>query len=140
MREIIGQMTIAELVQNRDKFAQESIRAAMSDMGNMGLEIINLTIQNFSDKDGQVIETMAIQNVVEKERDAAIARAKAQQEGHKAEMEARLPLPNRISSWHSFRLDIRLKRIRKKRRRMKRIGLNRNACARRLKPNALQLK
>jgi len=88
MREIIGQMTIAELVQNRDKFAQESIKAAMSDMGNMGLEIINLTIQNFSDKDGQVIETMAIQNVVDKERDAAIARAKAQQEGHKAEIEA----------------------------------------------------
>ena len=88
MREIIGQMTIAELVQNRDKFAQESIKAAMSDMSNMGLEIINLTIQNFSDKDGQVIETMAIQNVVEKERDAAIARARAQQEGHKAEIEA----------------------------------------------------
>ena len=38
MREIIGQMTIAELVQNRDKFAQESIKAAMSDMSNMGLE------------------------------------------------------------------------------------------------------
>ena len=88
MREIIGQMTIAELVQNRDKFAQESIKAAMSDMSNMGLEIINLTIQNFSDKDGKVVETMAIQNVVEKERDAAIARAKAQQEGHKAEIEA----------------------------------------------------
>ncbi len=88
MREIIGQMTIAELVQNRDKFAQESIKAAMSDMSNMGLEIINLTIQNFSDKDGDVIETMATQNVVEKERDAAIARAKAQQEGHKAEVEA----------------------------------------------------
>ncbi len=88
MREIIGQMTIAELVQNRDKFAQESIKAAMSDMSNMGLEIINLTIQNFSDKDGQVIETMATQKIVEKERDAAIARAKAQQEGHKAEIEA----------------------------------------------------
>ncbi|MBQ7455699.1 MAG: hypothetical protein IJS53_04585 [Clostridia bacterium] len=89
MREIIGQMTIAELVQNRDKFAQESIKAAMSDMSNMGLEIINLTIQNFSDKDGQVIETMATQNVVSKERDAAIARARAEQEGHKAEIEAR---------------------------------------------------
>ncbi|MBR1683923.1 MAG: flotillin family protein [Clostridia bacterium] len=88
MREIIGQMTIAELVQNRDKFAQESIKAAMSDMSNMGLEIINLTIQNFSDKDGQVIETMATQNVVAKERDAAIARAKAEQEGHKAKVEA----------------------------------------------------
>ena len=88
MREIIGQMTIADLVQNRDKFAQESIKAAMSDMSNMGLEIINLTIQNFADKDGDVIETMATQNVVDKERDAAIARAKAQQEGHKAEVEA----------------------------------------------------
>lgn len=88
MREIIGQMTIAELVQNRDKFAQESITAATSDMRNMGLEIINLTIQNFSDKDGAVIETMATQNIVQKERDAAIARAKAQQEGHKAEVEA----------------------------------------------------
>ena len=88
MREIIGQMTIAELVQNRDKFAQESIKAAMSDMGNMGLEIINLTIQNFSDKDNNVIETMALQNIVDKERDAKIARAKAEQEGHKAEIEA----------------------------------------------------
>ncbi len=88
MREIIGQMTISELVQNRDKFAQESIKAAMSDMSNMGLEIINLTIQNFADKDGDVIETMAIQNVVDKERDATIARARAQQEGHRAEVEA----------------------------------------------------
>ena len=64
MREIIGQMTIAELVQNRDKFAQESIKAAMADMANMGLEIINLTIQNFADKDGNVIEIMAQQKLV----------------------------------------------------------------------------
>ena len=88
MREIIGQMTISELVQNRDKFAQESIKAAMADMGNMGLEIINMTIQNFSDKDGAVIDTMSQQNIVDKQRDARIARAKAEQEGHKAEVEA----------------------------------------------------
>ena len=88
MREIIGQMTIADLVQNRDKFAQESIKAAMADMNNMGLEIINLTIQNFADKDNRVITTMAEQNIVSKERDAQIARAQAKQEGHKAEIEA----------------------------------------------------
>ncbi len=88
MREIIGQMTISELVQNRDKFAQESIKAAMADMSNMGLEIINMTIQNFSDKDGEVIDTMSQQNIVDKQRDARIARAKAEQEGHKAEVEA----------------------------------------------------
>ena len=88
MREIIGQMTIAELVQNRDKFAQESIKAAMSDMKNMGLEIINLTIQNFSDNEGKVVDTMAIQNVVTKEQDAAIAKAKAEQESTKAQVAA----------------------------------------------------
>jgi len=88
MREIIGQMTISELIQNRDKFAQESIKAATADMSNMGLEIINLTIQNFSDEKGAIIDTMAIQNVVSKERDARIAQALADQEGNKAQMES----------------------------------------------------
>ncbi len=88
MREIIGQMTIAELVQNRDKFAQESIKAAMSDMSNMGLEIINLTIQNFSDKDGNVIDTMAARNVAEKEQDKRVAQAEANKQARFAEMQA----------------------------------------------------
>ncbi len=88
MREIIGQMTIAELVQNRDKFAQESIKAAMNDMSNMGLEIINLTIQNFSDKDGKVIDTMAARNVAQKEQDKRIAEADADKESKFAEMQA----------------------------------------------------
>ena len=88
MREIIGQMTIAELVQNRDKFAQESISAAMSDMSNMGLEIINLTIQNFSDKDGNVIDTMAARNIASKEQDKRIAEAAAEKESKFAEMQA----------------------------------------------------
>ena len=88
MREIIGQMTIAELVQNRDKFAQESIKAAMCDMSNMGLEIINLTIQNFCDKDGNVIDTMAARNIAEKEQDKRIAEAQAEKESKFAEMQA----------------------------------------------------
>ena len=88
MREIIGQMTIAELVQNRDKFAQESIKAATSDMSNMGLEIINLTIQNFSDTDGQVINTMAARNVAEKQQDKRIAEAEANKQSRFAEMKA----------------------------------------------------
>ncbi len=87
MREIIGRMSIADLVQNRDKFATETSRAATADMANMGLEIINITIQNFSDKDG-VVETMATKNIVEKERDAQIAKSEAEQQGHKAKMEA----------------------------------------------------
>jgi flotillin len=91
-------MTIADLVQNRDKFAQETQRAATADMKNMGLEIVNITIQNFSDNDG-VLDTLAVKNIAEKKRDADIARAEAQrdtvirqsiadQEGNKARAEA----------------------------------------------------
>lgn len=88
MREIIGQMTISELVQNRDKFAQESIKAATTDMRNMGLEIINMTIQNFTDKDGDVIDTMAARNVAEKEQDKRIAQAEADKQSKFAELAA----------------------------------------------------
>ena len=87
MREIIGRMTVADLVQNRDKFATETSRAANFDMGNMGLEIINLTVQNFRDNDG-VVDTMATKNIVEKERDATMAKAEAEQQGHRAMVEA----------------------------------------------------
>lgn len=98
MREIIGGMTIADLVQNRDKFATATQRAATSDMRNMGLEIVNITIQNFSDNDG-VLDTLAVKNITEKKRDADIARAEAErdtlirqsiadQEGNKARAEA----------------------------------------------------
>ena len=98
MREIIGRMTISDLVQNRDKFAQETQRAATTDMKNMGLEIVNLTIQNFSDNDG-VLDTLAVKNISEKKRDADIAKAEAerdtlirqstaQQEGYRARAEA----------------------------------------------------
>ncbi len=98
MREIIGRMTISDLVQNRDKFAQETQRAATADMKNMGLEIVNLTVQNFSDNDG-VLDTLAVKNISEKKRDADIARAEAQrdtliheseadQEGYRAKAEA----------------------------------------------------
>lgn len=96
MREIIGQMTIAELVQNRDKFAQESIKAAMADMSNMGLEIINLTIQNFADKDGHVINTMAARNVAEKEQDKRIAEAEADKQSRFAEMQAEAEIAERM--------------------------------------------
>lgn len=87
MREIIGQMTIADLVQNRDKFATETSKAASFDMRNMGLEIINITIQNFEDT-GNVVETMSTKNIVDKQRDAKIAQSIADQQGNKARMEA----------------------------------------------------
>ena len=79
MREIIGRMTISDLVQNRDKFATETQNAATADMRNMGLEIVNITIQNFSDNNG-VLDTLAVKNIAEKKPDADIARAEAERD------------------------------------------------------------
>ncbi|QMS84857.1 flotillin family protein [Candidatus Xianfuyuplasma coldseepsis] len=79
MREIIGQMKLTELVQNRDKFADEVRTTAMQDMEKMGLEIINITIQNFTDNNG-VIQDLGVDNVEQIRKDASIAKAEAQRD------------------------------------------------------------
>lgn len=76
MREIIGQMKLTELVQNRDKFADEVRTTAMFDMEKMGLEIINITIQNFTDNNG-VIQDLGVDNIEQIRKDASIAKAEA---------------------------------------------------------------
>lgn len=98
MREIVGQMQLSDLVQNRDKFAVMVQENALSDMKKMGLEIINLTIQNFVDKNG-VIEDLGVDNISQIKKAAAIAKAnadrdikisqvRAMEEANKAEAEA----------------------------------------------------
>jgi flotillin len=79
MREIIGQMKLTELVQNRDKFADEVSTSAMKDMERMGLEIINLTIQNFTDKNG-VIQDLGVDNIAQIRKVANIAKAEAERD------------------------------------------------------------
>ena len=98
MREIVGQMQLSDLVQNRDKFAVMVQENALSDMKKMGLEIVNLTIQNFVDKNG-VIEDLGVDNISQIKKAAAIAKAnadrdikisqvRAMEEANKAEAEA----------------------------------------------------
>lgn len=79
MREIIGQMKLTELVQNRDKFADEVRTTAMQDMEKMGLEIINITIQNFTDNNG-VIQDLGVDNIEQIRKDASIAKAETQRD------------------------------------------------------------
>ena len=79
MREIIGQMKLRELVQNRDKFAEQVKLSALADMKKMGLDIINITIQNFADKNG-VIDDLGVDNIAQIRKDASIARANSEKE------------------------------------------------------------
>lgn len=76
MREIIGQMKLTQLVTERDIFADKVASSAGKDMAKMGLEIVNLTIQNFSDQNG-VIDDLGIDNIEQIRKGASIARAEA---------------------------------------------------------------
>lgn len=79
MREIVGQMRLTELVQNRYLFAEKVRDNAVSDVEKLGMEIVNLNVQNFSDKNN-VINDLGIDNVSQIRKNAAIAKAVAEKE------------------------------------------------------------
>lgn len=79
MREIIGQMKLSELIQKRDIFAQKVQSSVQEEMARMGLEVVNLTIQNFID-DNSVITDLGIENISQIRKDAAISKANAERD------------------------------------------------------------
>lgn len=88
MREIIGTVSITELVQKRQIVA-ESVRANIEpDMAKLGIEVVNFNIQTFTDKVG-TIENMGIDNVEQIRKAAQIAKANAQRDITIAEANAK---------------------------------------------------
>jgi len=79
LREIVGQMTLKSLIQERDKFAEKVKTNAAVDMGNMGFEIVNFTVQNIRD-DHEAIRNLGVDNLEQIRKHALIARAQAEKE------------------------------------------------------------
>lgn len=96
LRAILGTMTVEELYQNRDKFAQEVQAVAALDLKKMGLQIVSFTIKDVRDKQGylealgrpRIAEVLRDADVAEAsaKRDARIQKAKADEEAQKAEL------------------------------------------------------
>lgn len=98
MREIIGQMPLVDLVNNKQLFSQKIQENAKDDINNIGLEIVNLNVQSCTD-DNDAIENLGIDNLVkiqkaakiaraESEKEIKIAEAAADEEGNKARVQA----------------------------------------------------
>ena len=98
MREIIGQMNLTDLVNNKQMFSQKIQENAKDDIGKLGLEIVNLNVQNCTD-DNDAIVNLGVDNLVKIQKDARISKAKAEkeikvaeamadEEGNKARVEA----------------------------------------------------
>lgn len=87
MREIIGQLMLVSLVNDKQLFSQKIQENANDDIKAMGLEIVNLNVQSCSD-DNDAIENLGIDNLVKIQKAAKIARAQAEKEIKVAEAAA----------------------------------------------------
>lgn len=79
MREIVGKMKLAEMVSDRQKFAELVRENAEPDLAAMGLAIVSFNVQDFNDNNG-VIEDLGIDNISQIKKNAAIAKAQAEKE------------------------------------------------------------
>ncbi|SDH37420.1 flotillin [Desulfosporosinus hippei DSM 8344] len=96
LRAILGTMTVEEVYRNRDKFAQEVQGVAAKDLKKMGLQIVSFTIKDIRDKNGY-LEALGKPRIAAVKRDAEVAeaqavrdariqKAKATEEGQRAEL------------------------------------------------------
>ncbi|WP_028548374.1 flotillin family protein [Paenibacillus sp. UNC451MF] len=96
LRAILGSMTVEEVYRNRDKFAQEVQGVAAKDLKKMGLQIVSFTIKDLRDKHGyldalgkpRIAAVKRDAEIAEAEalRDARVQKARAEEDGQKAEL------------------------------------------------------
>ena len=79
LRSIVGNLTVEEIMANRDAFAQKVQELAASDLANMGLKIISFTIREISDKNGY-LESLGKAQIAKVQRDAVIGQAEAKRD------------------------------------------------------------
>ena len=80
IREIISQTTLKELIQGDKKtLAERVINNVKPNLNDMGLDLVTFNIQNFKDRNG-VINNLGLENTVQISKDAAVSKARAEQE------------------------------------------------------------
>ena len=75
-RAVLGTMTVEQIYQDREAFAQRVREVAGPDMANMGLEIVSFTIRDIQDEQGY-LEALGRRRIAEVKRDAEIGEAEA---------------------------------------------------------------
>jgi flotillin len=98
LRAIIGTLSVEEIYRNRDQFAASVQEVAVSDLANMGLQIVSFTLKDIRDSHGYLdalgkpktaeVKRDAVIAQAEADRDAAIRSAQARQAGEIARFEA----------------------------------------------------
>lgn len=79
IREIVGTMTLTNMISDRQKFSEKVQENAVPDMQKLGLEIVSFNVQNFTDREG-VINDLGIDNVAKIQKNAKIVKAEAERD------------------------------------------------------------
>jgi flotillin len=79
LRAILGTLTVEEVYQDREKFAQSVQNVAAVDMANMGMSIVAFTIREVSDM-REYLNSLGRKRTAEVQRDARIGRAQAERD------------------------------------------------------------
>ena len=87
LRAIIGNMTVEEMIRDREKLTQLTREHAGTEMEKLGLIVDSLQIQEILDPTGY-IQNLALPHAAAVEREARIARAQADREATQKEQEA----------------------------------------------------
>lgn len=88
LRAIIGTMTIEDLFQKREVFAQRVQEVSATDFRHMGLEVVSLVMKEIRDTQGY-LETLAKLPMATMSRDAAVRQAEMEKETTMKSAEAR---------------------------------------------------
>ena len=124
MREIIGQMNLVDLVNNKQIFSLKIQENAQDDINNIGLEIVNLNVQSCTDENN-AINDLGIDNLAkirknaqiakaESERDVQVAQAKAEEEGNKARAEANAKIAEQNKDLELRKYEFKIEQDKKK--------------------------
>jgi flotillin len=88
LRAIVGTMTVEDIYKNRDQFASSVQEVAVSDLANMGLQIVSFTLRDIRDSHGY-LEALGRPRTAEVKRDAVIAQAEADRDATVKSAQAR---------------------------------------------------
>lgn len=79
LREIVSTMTVEEIYRDRETFSSKVQEVVGTELNEMGLEVKVFTIKDISDSNGY-IQALGVKQIVEKKKDAEIAKAEADRE------------------------------------------------------------
>lgn len=79
LREIVSTMTVEEIYRDRETFSSKVQEVVGTELMEMGLEVKVFTIKDINDSNGY-IQALGVKQIVEKKKDAEIAKAEAGRE------------------------------------------------------------